>query len=400
MRTASENPPYAALRFLLRHCGVRKSTPHSSGFARLASGAFYEAVPGLRFFCIFTRELEMKQESLYFTAPRRVEIREKNLPPPAGGQVLVETLFSAISPGSELLVYRGLAPDDLPLDDTISSLGSGRFAFPMRYGYSAVGRVIALGPKAPREWEGRLVFSFHPHESHFLADPGELHPLPSGVSPEAALFLPNLETAVNFLMDGRPLIGETVIVFGQGIVGLLTTALLSLHPLGRLVTLDREALRRGFSLTAGAGASLDPADPDAVAALTAELRAAGEREGADLVYELSGAPEALETALAVTGFGGRIVVGSWYGRKTARLDLGGRFHRSRIQLIASQVSSIAPEWSGRWTKARRLDVAWSILERADPVRYVTHRYPFGRAAEAYALLDREPGVCVQVILTY
>ena len=265
----------------------------------------------------------MKQASLYFTAPRRMEIREKNLPPPAGGKVLVETLFSAISPGSELLIYRGLAPDDLPLDETIPSLGAGRFAFPMRYGYAAVGRVIALGPKAPREWEGRLVFSFHPHESHFLSDPGELHLLPTGVSPETALFLPNLETAVNFLMDGRPMIGETVIVFGQGIVGLLTTALLALHPLARLVTLDREELRRGFSLKAGAMTSLDPADPDAVAALTAELRSAGEREGADLVYELSGAPEALEMSLAIAGFGGRIVIGSWYGQKTGPSEPGG-----------------------------------------------------------------------------
>ena len=342
----------------------------------------------------------MKQASLYFVAPRRVEIREKELPAPSGGEVLVQTLFSAISPGSELLVYRGLAPDDLPLDDTIPSLGGGRFDFPVRYGYSAVGRVVALGGKVPREWADRLVFSFHPHESHFLADPAELHLLPSDVPPEAALFLPNLETAVNFLMDGRPMIGEKVIVFGQGIVGLMTAALLSRHPLGRLVTFDREELRRGFSLTAGADMSLDPCDPEAVTALIHGLRSAGDRDGADLVYELSGAPEALEKALAVTGFGGRIIIGSWYGQKPAHLSLGGRFHRSRIRLVASQVSSIGPELTGRWTKARRLGIAWSFLGTVDPLRFVTHRFPFMRAAEAYALLDQRPGDCVQVVLTY
>jgi threonine dehydrogenase-like Zn-dependent dehydrogenase len=259
---------------------------------------------------------------------------------------------------------------------------------------------MSCGEDAPPEWEGRLVFCFHPHESHFLADPEELHPLPPEVSPEEALFLPNLETAVNFMMDGRPMLGEKVIVFGQGIVGLLTTALLALHPLTRLITLDRHPLRRNFSLMAGADTSLDPAEPGAIKALAGQLKSSVDREGADLVYELSGSPEALEQSLAVTGFSGRIVIGSWYGQKAAHLSLGGRFHRSRIRLISSQVSSISPELTGRWTKSRRLEVTWSLLRKVDPVRYVTHRYPFDRAREAYAALDQDPGRCVQVILTY
>jgi threonine dehydrogenase-like Zn-dependent dehydrogenase len=341
----------------------------------------------------------MKQASLYFTAPRRVEIREKELPSPAAHEVAVMTLCSAISSGSELLVYRGLCPDDVPLDETIPGLAAP-FGFPTVYGYSAVGRVISVGKEVPHEWENRLVFSFHPHETHFLADPMELHPLPSGVSPEDALFVPTLETAVNFVMDGRPMLGEQVIVMGQGIVGVLTTALLAAHPLGRLITLEKEALRRRFSLTAGAGASLDPSDPEIVAMLLEHLGISENRDGADLVYELSGSPEALDLALAVTGYSGRIVIGSWYGKKAAHLNLGSRFHRSRIRLIASQVSSINPELTGRWTKSRRLGQVWSLLKKVDPTRYITHRYPFERAAEAYAVLDQNPGACGQVILTY
>jgi hypothetical protein len=153
----------------------------------------------------------MKQASLYFTAPRCVEIREKNLSFPSGREVLVKTLFSAISPGSELLVYRGLCPDDLPLDETIPSL-KGRAGFPTKYGYSVVGRVISCGENAPPEWEGRLVFCFHPHESHFLADPQELHPLPPDVSPEEALFLPNLETARH--LQGQVRIGWAIVLVG------------------------------------------------------------------------------------------------------------------------------------------------------------------------------------------
>jgi 2-desacetyl-2-hydroxyethyl bacteriochlorophyllide A dehydrogenase len=340
----------------------------------------------------------MKQKSLYFTAPGCVELRESDLPSPSGGEVLVETVFSAISPGTELLLYRGLFPDDLSLDETIPGL-QGRTGFPTKYGYSVVGKVVALGESAPTAWKGRLVFSFHPHESHFLADPRELHALPPDVTPEQALFLPNLETAVNFMMDGRPMVGERVVVFGQGIVGLLTTALLAEHPLARLITLDLHPFRRRLSLLAGAHLSLDPDDPDTLAALAGELKSS-DREGADLVYELSGSPEALEQSLNVAGFDGRIVIGSWYGKKAAHLDLGGRFHRSRIRLISSQVSTIGPELTGRWTKSRRMETVWSLLQKVDPVRYVTHRFPFDRAREAYAALDRDPEHCVSALLNY
>src|SRR5262245_53880265 len=167
----------------------------------------------------------MKRLALYFTAPYRVSVQEEPLAPPAADQVMVQTLVSAISPGTELLFYRGQVPTDLPVDETIAALAS-EVRFPLKYGYAAVGRVMAVGAQVAPDWQDRLIFSFHPHESHFLAALDELMPVPP-VSPETASFLPNMETAVNFLMDGQPLIGEQVVVFGQGVVGLLTTALLA-----------------------------------------------------------------------------------------------------------------------------------------------------------------------------
>jgi 2-desacetyl-2-hydroxyethyl bacteriochlorophyllide A dehydrogenase len=336
---------------------------------------------------------------LYFTAPYQVAVREECLPHPAPGQVLVQTVVSAISPGTELLIYRGQAPTDMPADETITAL-SGALAFPLRYGYAAVGRVIAVGSPAEREWQGRLVFAFHPHASHFLSAPAELLPVPDPLPPEEAVFLPNMETAVNFLMDGHPLIGERVVVFGQGIVGLLTTALLVRVPLSRLITLDRYPFRRERSRELGAHASLDPGKGAVLARLQACLQEEHAAAGADLTYELSGNPAALDQAIAVTGFNGRIVIGSWYGQKRADLDLGGRFHRSRIRLISSQVSTIAPEWGGRWTKGRRLHVAWQMLQQVRPAHLITHHFPFEQANQAYALLDRHPEEALQVLLTY
>jgi 2-desacetyl-2-hydroxyethyl bacteriochlorophyllide A dehydrogenase len=341
----------------------------------------------------------MKRLAVYFSAPQQISLREEEVPPPAAGQVLVQTLVSAISPGTELLIYRGHFPTDIPVDETIPAL-DGAFDFPLKYGYAAVGRVIEVGPDVPPAWEGQLVFAFQPHQSHFLAAPDDLLPVPSNISPDEAALLPNMETAVNFLLDGQPLIGERVAVFGQGIVGLLTTALLSRYPLNSLVTLDRYPLRREKSLALGALSSLDPTEPDALDNIRAVLKADTLYAGADLTYELSGNPAALDQALDSTAFDGRIVIGSWYGQKEAKLNLGGRFHRSRIQLISSQVSSLTPSLHGRWTKTRRLNVAWRMIRQVKPEQLITHRFPIYQADQAYALLDKHPAEAIQVLLTY
>ena len=341
----------------------------------------------------------MKRLALYFTAPYELSVREEALSLPAAGQVLVQTLVSAISAGTELLIYRGQPPTDICMGETIPSL-AGNFSYPFKYGYSTVGRVTAVGEEVDPQWQGKTVFAFQPHESHFLSTPAELIPVPSSLSPEEASLLPNMETSVSFLMDGGPMIGEQVAVFGQGVVGLLTTALLARLPLATLVTLDRYSLRRRKSLALGAQASLDPQPPDAVAHLTSLLQKDNSYTGADLTYELSGNPDALEKAIEITGFNGRVVIGSYYGQKQVGLSLRGRFHRSRIRLVSSQVSTIAPEWTGRWTKLRRLQVAWQMLQHLKPAHLITHRFPFAKASQAYALLDQHPEEAIQVVLTY
>jgi 2-desacetyl-2-hydroxyethyl bacteriochlorophyllide A dehydrogenase len=331
---------------------------------------------------------------LYFTAPRQIEVRKERLPDLASGQVLVQTLLSAISPGTEVLIYNGLFPDELPVDESIPTL-SGKFAYPLKYGYCAVGRIVQLGKDVDSTWKDRLVFAFNPHECHFFAKPEDLLPLPHDVSPEEGVFLPSMETALNLVMDGKPLIGESTLVFGQGIIGLLSTALLALFPLSSLVTLDRYALRRQTSLELGAHASLDPSEPTTGQRLHDLLPA-----GADLTYEVSGTTEALDDAIAMTGFAGRVVIGSWYGKQRASLHLGGRFHRNRIRLVSSQVSTLSPELSGRWSKRRRFEVAWEMLRKVRPSRFVTHRFPIEQAGQAYKLIDQHPESCIQVLLTY
>jgi 2-desacetyl-2-hydroxyethyl bacteriochlorophyllide A dehydrogenase len=341
----------------------------------------------------------MNRLSVWFEKTSSISVKEESIPVPGPDEALVKTIVSAISPGTEMVIYRGEAPENMPADESISSL-KGCFAFPLKYGYAAVGEVTHIGFNVENDWVGRKVFAFHPHESHFVEKTTGLHLLPSHISPEEAVFLPNIETALTLILDGAPLAGEQVVVFGQGVVGLLLTSILKQFPLSVLATLDNYPLRQNFSEAVGAHMSLDPNNPETMDHLASALTGSGFYRGADLTFEVSGNPAALEQAIEVTGYSGRIILGSWYGTKKAELLLGGDFHRKRIHLITSQVSTINPYLSGRFTKPRLLSLAWEMLAQLKPSRFITHRFPINRAAEAYSLLDETPGEAVQVLISY
>lgn len=337
----------------------------------------------------------MQRRGVWFEKPFCVSVHEETLPTLAPDQVLVQTIVSAISAGTELLFYRGQVPATMTVDATIPAL-AGTLRYPLQYGYACVGRVIETGSQISDEWRNRLVFSFQPHVSHLIVRVDELIPIPENISPRQAAFLPNMETAVNLVMDGAPVIGENVVVLGQGIVGLLTTALLTQMPLARLLTFDQYALRRQQSCALGATDTFDPTDAQAIQRAHAILSS----HGADLIYELTGNPGALNLAIELAGFEGSIVIGSWYGEKRAAIDLGSKFHRSRLRLISSQVSTLASNFSARWNKARRINVAWAMLERLPFDPLITHRFPVADAARAYELLDQHPEQALQVLLEY
>lgn len=336
-------------------------------------------------------------QALYFIGPGKLEIRELPIHPLAEDQIRVQTEVSAISPGTEMLIYRGQAPSDLATDDGIPAL-SGNLEYPLQYGYACVGRVVETGSKRLESWLEKFVFCFHPHQSLFNITADQALPIAMDMPLNRAALLPNMETAISLIHDGAPVLGERVVVFGQGVVGLLTTALLSRFPLALLAVIDPLTFRRKVALESGAEIVLSSIDGDEAQRLSDKLES--KPGGADLVFELTGNPEVLNDAILISGYNGRIVVGSWYGARQAKLDLGGRFHRDRIQLISSQVSTIHPVLRGRWTKTRRLGTALRMLDEVQPENLVTHTFPIDRADDAYSLIDENPGDVIQVLLSY
>lgn len=335
----------------------------------------------------------MKQTSLYFTAARKVELRHSDIPRPGRGEVRVRAICSAISSGTEMLIYKGEAPAGLPADTALPAL-RGSLAFPLKYGYCMVGRVDELGAGVEPEWQGRTTFAFNPHESLFNAQVQDLLPVPAGLAEQDAAFLPSAETAVNLILDGEPRLGEQVVVLGAGMIGLMTLALLAQHPLEMLIALDPYGARRDQATKLGAQAFAPEDEISRAQAALAPRRA-------DLVYELSGNPEALNLAMELVGEQGRVVIGSWYGRRRAALNLGDHFHRGRVRIISSQVSQLEPALRGRWDRQRRFDQAWKLLGQLHPAKFFGAQVmPFEQAPDAYKKLDTEPEKQLAILLSY
>ena len=328
----------------------------------------------------------LKRRSLWFEGGCRVSVREEELPHPSPGEVLVETHVSAISPGTEMLFYRGQLDEGAAVDSVLEGYRDG-LSYPLRYGYASVGRITGVGQGVDPAAMGRLVFAFQPHASLCCIKAEQAIAVPEGIGAEEAAFLANAETAVNLVLDSRPLLGERVSVFGLGVIGLLTSGLLARFPLVRLRGFDLPPLRRAAAGTLGITAS-DPAAGSPPAATE------------DLAVEVSGSADGFRLALASCGFAGRVVVGSWYGTGSRQHAFDTQFHRNRVRIVSSQVSTIDPAISGRWTRERRTEEAWQAIRALRPSRLITHRIPFSQAADAYRLIAEAPETTIQVMLIH
>jgi threonine dehydrogenase-like Zn-dependent dehydrogenase len=315
---------------------------------------------------------DVPARALFHTAPRCVEIRELPTPRPAAGEVLVRTLSSGISGGTERLVYRGDIPADLALDDTIDALG-GTFSYPFAYGYACVGEVVESGQR---------VFAFHPHQDVFTAQMSELVPLPA-VDPAAATLFPLVETALQVTLDAGSGYRDQVIVLGAGVLGLLTGLLLQRAGWRPLIAEPQE-WRRAIASSLGISA-----------AAPAELQ-----KEVPLVIDASGNPDAPAMALNMLAHEGTLLIASWFGTKPVVLPLGGAFHRRRLTIRSTQVSSVPARLSGTWTRSRRRQETVALITELPLAQLCTDVFDFCAAAEAFRAVDQgKPGL-MHAVLTY
>jgi len=337
-------------------------------------------------------------DEIQFQAPHQVGKVTKKLNGKQGKdlaptEVEVHSVCSLISSGTELKIFKGLF-DDAALDVNIKGMDEERMAYPLAYGYSLVGRVTRCGSKVKDAAQilGKLVFTFSPHASVVITERDAIHLVPDGVAAEDAIFMPSVETALSIVHDAHVRIGERVAVYGQGLIGLLVTSLLSIQDIGSntglfgtVTAFDTFSGRLAASSVMGASQALLPTQ-------------ASEAGPFDVSIEVSGNTRALQSAIDNTLSGGRIIVGSWYGNADVSLKLGIDFHRSHKTIKTSQVSKIPAELTALWNKDRRFALTWELVRKIRPSRLITRTSTLDEAQNVYELLDA--GKEIAVAFTY
>jgi threonine dehydrogenase-like Zn-dependent dehydrogenase len=279
-------------------------------------------------------------QALWYVGPGTAEFRAETVPPPKPGEVRVRAVASALSRGTERLVFSGLVPES-EYDRMRAPFMGGAFPFPVKYGYAMVGRV----EDGPAELKNSLCFALYPHQTVFNLAAENVVPLPEGLPAERAVLAANMETALNATWDGEAERARRIAVVGAGVLGLLVARLCV--KLGRSVTVvDVEPARGDIARELDVAFAAPDAAPTEC----------------DLVFHTSASEAGLATALRLAAFEATVLELSWYGAREIRVPLGGAFHSQRLKLVSSQVGHVAPSRRATWSHRRRLEEALRLLD--------------------------------------
>ncbi len=340
---------------------------------------------------------------LLLTAPHTLRLTPYGDGPLQVGEVRAKAVLSALSHGTELSLYRDTAPfHERAFDPALRLFRPAEAAqsYPIRLGYEWVGCVTEVAPDVTGFAVGDPVQLPLPHRETHIFVPAEMaargvEPL-GDLEPERAALLESTGIALQALHDARVKIGDVVVIFGLGALGLLAVQLARLAGAGEVVAVDPLPARRSLAQKTGATLTLDPTAED----VGLRLREWG---GADVAIEFSGVYAALHEAVRCVRVAGLVVAAGFYQGGGAALRLSEEWHHNRVTMVSSQRGwGNAHRDAPAWDRARLRRTAARLLESGvlDTGAFITHRFPFGRAAEAYALVDAHPEAVLKVVLEY
>ncbi|MEO8262422.1 MAG: zinc-binding dehydrogenase [Pseudolysinimonas sp.] len=336
-----------------------------------------------------------------FVSPRVVDVMDETPAALGPDDVRLRTLFSGISAGTELTAYRGSNPYLAKRWDDERRLfvdGDASFDFPLvGWGYEEVGEVVELGSAVTGLSLGQRVWGHWGHREETVMAGAEVSPqvLDPLADPRVGMFSQIGGIALNVVLDADIHVGETVAVFGVGVPGQLAAQLARLNG-ARVIVIDGVASRRELALRLGADVALDVAEGD----VAERIRDLTDGRGADVCLEVTGNYAALQEAIRSVAYSSRVVVAGFMQGNGTGLRLGEEFHHNRVQVIASQISGVAPELQHRWDR-HRLDstaIELAVAGKIAVTDLITHTFPLENAAEAFALLDEGHEDVLQVVL--
>lgn len=338
-----------------------------------------------------------------FTRPGCVEFIETEPAPLVPGTVRVATWYSGISAGTELTAYRGTNPYLNATWDTERRLflpGEPSFAYPVQgWGYSEVGQVVEVADDVTDLAVGDVVHGIWGHRSEAVLPAAALawRRLPPEVDPVLGTFARVGSIALNAVLAADVRLGETVAIFGQGVIGLLATRLATLAG-GRVYAVDTVAGRLAKASEFGAVAAVDAMRDGGAGAHLRELT----HGGTDSAIELSGSDRALHEAIRTVVVEGLVAASGFYQGGAANLRLGEEFHHNRVRIVASQISGVPVGLGGRWDQARLVRTVMDLIARGDvdASALVTDVVPAAEVAEVFGRLDAGDPDILQAVLRF
>ncbi len=346
---------------------------------------------------------------MVYEGPRRITLTEVEEPPLSEGQVRIQTLFSGISHGTEMAVYRGTAPFFRTRQNGSTRLfvpaDTGEvWSYPVRscdpgvwyMGYASVGRVTEVGAGVTTILPGDVVYINAPHQTHAVKNENQVIKLPKGLKPEYGIFFTNLMTAFNAILDTKIKLGDTVAVSGLGVLGQLAAQMCRLSG-ARVIGVDPIEKRGAAAMENGMAIHISPLSvPDAAM----EIRKLTNNKGPDAVIEVSGNIKALNEALRIAAPDTAVTAAGWYQGSCSNLSLSEEFHHNRIALRCSQTGSTNPEIRHMWDVTRKEKTCMSLLTQLKLENLITTRIPYDSIAEAYRTIDTDPAQVIQTVITY
>jgi 2-desacetyl-2-hydroxyethyl bacteriochlorophyllide A dehydrogenase len=339
------------------------------------------------------------EEVMVIREPKSIGFDQYTPGPIPPHEVRGVTLYSGVSAGTEMTIFRGSNVYARKRWDTSLKLFLPEAAekpfYPAVVGYEEVGCVTQVGADVKGVEVGDCVWGSWGHRTEWVmrGDHAAANILPAGLDPRAGIFARIGAIALNGVLDAGINVGETVAVYGAGVVGLICMALAQLSG-ARVYAVDINPARLHHAERyADEVISQD-------AALTIKKWTGG--RGADVVIEATGNTFALGEAIRSVAYAGKVVSLGFYQGSAQGLFLGEEFHHNRVQVICSQIFNVPPALSFRWDVSRleRTIMALQATKRLDLIPLITQEIPFRQAASAYTLLEDYPDSALQIALTF
>jgi 2-desacetyl-2-hydroxyethyl bacteriochlorophyllide A dehydrogenase len=333
----------------------------------------------------------MNNTAVAFTGTNLVELHDLRVPEPREGEVLIETRRTLISTGTELTCLGRRFEPGSHWDQWVK--------YPFYPGYSSASVIVKTGSGTSRFKIGDRVASRTQHQRFVVAREADLVAIPEGVSDDEAVWFGIACIVQNGIRRAEHELGDAVVVIGLGLLGQLAVQFARLSGAREIIAIDTAPRR--LELARAHGATVVLQKP--VAEVRADILAATGGRLADVVYDITGHPAVLSSALTLTRDLGKVVLLGDAGSPTQQHITGDLISRG-LRLIGAHDNNPPKTANDHawWTRNHMADLFMTYLGRRQMQvsDLITHRFKPADAAAAYSRLVEDRATAMGVVFEW